>query len=365
MNLDALLTGGLINMERAEIIDSCPLPMPREFEFQRVRGMMLGLAIGDALGNTTESMSPADRCETMGEIRDYVPHPYLGDDAIGVPTDDTQLAFWTLEHYVNQGGMLEPEKLLGVFASRHIYGVGQTLRQAIYSFQLERPWYECGPASAGNGALMRIAPVIVPHLAVPSPLLWEDAAIASFITHNDRASLGACLAFVAMLWDLLRMTEPPPPEWWLERYVEVASTVEGASNYRPRSGNWRGLYEGPVWAFVRHHVAGTLREGVGTLEACERFQSGAYLLETIPSALYILARHGHDAEEAIVRAVNDTSDNDTVGAIVGAAVGALHGEKALPSHWVTGLSGRTRDDDDGRIFQLLDEAEGAFWIPGE
>jgi ADP-ribosyl-[dinitrogen reductase] hydrolase len=37
-------------------------------------------------------------------------------------------------------------------------------------------------------------------------------------------------------------------------------------------------------------------------------------------------RHADDPEEAILRAVSDTKDNDTIGAIVGAAVGALHGE---------------------------------------
>jgi len=360
MDLNGLLEQGRISMERAEFLTQAPSPMPDGFDFGRARGMMLGLAVGDALGNTTESMWPVDRRETMGEIRDYVPHPYLGDDVTGVPTDDTQLAFWTLEHYLNEGGILDPTKLLGIFASRHIYGGGQTVRQAIYNLRQERPWYECGPASAGNGALMRIAPVIIPHLILPSNQLWEDAAIASFITHNDRASMGACLAFVAMLWDLLQMDEPPAPEWWLERYVEVASTVEGQSDYRPRSGAWRGSFAGPVWTFIEEHATAALKEGLTTLEACERFQSGAYLLETVPSALYILARHGHDPEEAIVRAVNDTWDNDTLAAIVGAAVGALHGDKALPEQWLAGLTGRTRDNDDGRIFVLLDEAESAF-----
>ena len=67
-------------------------------------------------------------------------------------------------------------------------------------------------------------------------------------------------------------------------------------------------------------------------------------------------RHGDDPEEAIVRAVNDTKDNDTVGAIVGAAVGALHGVDALPGRWRGGLLGRTREDDDGRVFEVVREA---------
>lgn len=68
--------------------------------------------------------------------------------------------------------------------------------------------------------------------------------------------------------------------------------------------------------------------------------------------LYILGRHGHDPEEAIVRAVNDTWDNDTAAAIVGAAVGALHGRRALPERWIAGLLGRTADNDDGEVFRL-------------
>ncbi len=84
-------------------------------------------------------------------------------------------------------------------------------------------------------------------------------------------------------------------------------------------------------------------------------------METVPSVLYVLMRHGHDPEEAMVRAVNDTYDNDTVAAIVGAAVGALHGKSKLPERWITRLSGRTTDSDDGKVFQLLDEAKRLWW----
>ena len=54
----------------------------------------------------------------------------------------------------------------------------------------------------------------------------------------------------------------------------------------------------------------------------------AYLLETVPSVLYAPMRYAGDPEEALVRSVNDAKDNDTVAAIVGAAVGALHGAAA-------------------------------------
>ena len=57
-----------------------------------------------------------------------------------------------------------------------------------------------------------------------------------------------------------------------------------------------------------------------------------------------------------MRAVNDTLDNDTAGAIAGAAIGALHGCTHLPERWISGLLGRTREADDGRVFELIDLA---------
>ena len=80
----------------------------------------------------------------------------------------------------------------------------------------------------------------------------------------------------------------------------------------------------------------------------------------MPTVLFILARYGKDPEQAIVRAVFDTKDNDTVAAIVGAAVGALHGEAAIPRRWRKGLLGRTTATDDGRVFELLEQARILF-----
>ena len=92
-----------------------------------------------------------------------------------------------------------------------------------------------------------------------------------------------------------------------------------------------------------------------------RAQSGANLFETVPSVLYILVNHAGNAEEAIIRAVNDTKDNDTIAAIVGAAVGALHGLEGIPGRWIDGLTGRTKKDDDGQVLKLILMAKKAFW----
>ncbi|HEY8470802.1 MAG TPA: ADP-ribosylglycohydrolase family protein [Longimicrobiales bacterium] len=355
--LRRLLAERRIALEPAPLLDASPRTpaAPRERLRDRVEGMLLGLAIGDALGNTTEGQHPRARREAHGgEIRDYRPNPRAGGRPVGLPSDDTQLAFATLRRLL-EDGRLDPDALLREFGSRPIFGIGQTVRTALERYRRGHPWYEAGVPSAGNGALMRIAPVLVPHLASPSPELWADAALAAMITHNDRSSTAACLAFVALLWELLDRDDIPAPEWWLDTFVATARELEGdAASYTARTP--RTPYEGPLWRFVDERVREAMAEEHDVIDAGDAWHSGAYLLETVPSVLYILCRHGHDPEEAIVRAVNDTWDNDTAAAIVGAAVGALHGRRALAERWITGLLGRTAADDDGEVFRLTGAA---------
>ena len=207
---------------------------------------------------------------------------------------------------------------------------------------------------------MRIAPITIPHIRKGGPTFLSDTAICAAITHNDRGSIGACVAFAGMLIELLACRRPPASDWWVTRYVELARQVEGKSRYTPSGGSHQGSYCGPIWRFVQEQVPPAVENEESVLQAGNTWYSGAYLLETVPTVLFILSRHGDDPEEAIVRAVNDTKDNDTVAAIVGAAVGALHGENALPSRWREGLLGRTTANDDGRVFELLDRAESVF-----
>lgn len=358
--LECLFAEGKIRLERAPIFDQDPTPLGKAFEWERIEGMLLGLAIGDALGAPTELIKPRLRRRIFGEIRDYLPDPKTGSRR-GHPTDDTQLAFWTLEQMLEDDGF-RPENVAARFGEDVILGVGASVYEFLQRHvEQGRPWYESGPESAGNGALMRIAPMLVPHIRGGSSELWVDTALSAMITHDDRASTSACVAFVHMLWELLGMSKPPPADWWWRAYVETAAPLEGETGYRPRGGRFRD-YEGPLWRFVEERLSTTRRRWISTRKVCDGWWSAAYLLETVPSVLYILARYGKNPRKAIIRAVNDTKDNDTIAAIVGAAVGALHGRSALPRPWVEGLSGRTKLDDDGRVFELLDAARRR-WAP--
>jgi len=79
-----LFQRGAIRLQRGQLFDRRVDPKPRTFDFDKVDGMLLGIAIGDALGITTEGMLPRSGQLAHGEVRDYIPNRYV-DEAKGFP----------------------------------------------------------------------------------------------------------------------------------------------------------------------------------------------------------------------------------------------------------------------------------------
>ena len=333
--------------------DVLPQPIPANIDIgDKIEGMMLGLAIGDSLGNTSESMIPAARRARYGWIEEYLPNRHAAGQRIGLPSDDTQLAFWTLER-LNQDGRIDPHGLGIAFSNRQIFGIGKSVREFLGAFKTGVAWYQAGSKSAGNGALMRIAPILIPHLSSPGLELWGDVVLASHLTHRDGLSTAACVGFVALLWEAIGMDRPPVGTWWIDRFIKLTRAIEPEESYHSRGAPIE--FNGRLTDLIEQHVLQSLDRNMEVDAACGQWYSGAYCLETVPSVLYILARHTHDPERAILEAVNNTKDNDTIAAIVGAAIGALYGKSGLRQSWIEQLSGRTGDGDDGQVFHLLEQ----------
>lgn len=354
--LQNLLLQDRLLIKYSYILDSVP-SKTLKISDNRLRGMLLGLAIGDALGNTSESLVPATRFKTYGEIRNFLVNRHASGRSIGLPSDDTQMAYWTIESILEHGAV-DPVDLAERFSTRQIFGRGQSVGEFVRNYQQGKEWPEASSRSAGNGALMRIAAVLAAYKNGATTDLWSDTVLCAAVTHNDAASISACVAFVGILHELVHLSAIPNKDWWVERYISYAAPLEGEKPYSPRGGEYAGKFSGTLSEFVQYVVTEALGQNLSTLDACNRWFSGAYLFETVPSVLMILAKFANDPEEAIIRAVNDTKDNDTIAAIVGAAVGALHGEEALPKRWIDGLLGRTAQNDDGRVFELLDALTG-------
>jgi ADP-ribosylglycohydrolase len=201
--------------------------------------------------------------------------------------------------------------------------------------------------------------MLIPYLKTSDESLWVDTVLSALITHNDSASISSCVSFINILVNLISYDRVPDPQWWPETFITVAKELENDYLYESWSPYCEN-YRGTLWQFVSDNVPEAYKQGKSVLDACNFWYSGAYLLETVPSVLYILMKYAGDPEQAIIRAVNDTRDNDTIAALVGAAVGALHGKKVMPERWIEGLLGRTGEYDDRHIFELLASAK-AIW----
>lgn len=339
---------------RDSVLFDTPVKCKEEVNFDKIEGMMLGLAVGDSLGNTTESMMPQDRLKKHSIVTDYLLNKY-GRAKKGFPSDDTQMTAWTLDRILKDNDYV-PEKVASAFTGKKIFGIGSTVSEFLRNIYAGKKWYEAGTKSADNGSLMRISPIIIPHLKHAEGNLWVDTVLCAMTTHNDSAAIASCLALVNLLWQVIDMKKAPEPMFWLEKFVETLEEFECDSNYKPRSRAYAD-YKGTLWQYIDKVVREAYNNNLSVLDACNKWYSGAYIFETVPCVLYILMKHGDNFEKAIIRAVNDTYDNDTIAAIVGSVLGALHGKSGIPQRWLKDLTGRTADSDDGRIFEILNETE--------
>jgi ADP-ribosylglycohydrolase len=363
--LDDLFSTGWIKLRRGEIFDQPPAALDLDDlrQNQRVEGMLLGLAAGDALGHSTEWKYDSNtRHKEFGTIVDHVA---AGNVPGGRISDDTQFSFWTLQTLLERGSF-DFEMLARCFVERRdrAVGMGRNTAAAL-SRHAERlrtgypPAHECAGDpevdGRGNGTVMRLAPLVLPHLRHPSPALYADLALAALVTHSHPAALAATVALGHMLWELLRrpIGRAPEPEWWLNEFVRVASQLEPSPpRYgpgRPPAPDLLRDFEGSLWEFVEGPVRRAWRRGMSVRDACSLagFGSGADCLQSVPAILYILLHHADSFESAVIAAVNDTKDNDTIASVIGAMLGALHGRRAIRQKWLDGITSHSLGDPRG------------------
>jgi hypothetical protein len=111
--LKTLLANGEVQVNDSPFFDCVPPPLPPDFDFDRIEGMMLGLAIGDALG-TEGGYNLRQRRRDGMVIRDYF-------DGRGYPSDDSRMAFLTLETDA-AGWRVQPGATFRLFRKRPHHG---------------------------------------------------------------------------------------------------------------------------------------------------------------------------------------------------------------------------------------------------
>ncbi|MCY4074713.1 MAG: ADP-ribosylglycohydrolase family protein [Acidobacteria bacterium] len=280
----------------------------------RARGALLGLAVGDAVGTTLE-FSIRD---TRPRLEDMVGGgPF--DLPAGAWTDDTTLAL-ALAESLAEAGDFDGRDLLDRFVdwwrngsyscNGHCFDIGITTRTALerYVRTGDPRAGSTEPNSAGNGSLMRLAPVALRY--------WHDreqlsavAAAQSRTTHGATEAVDACRAFAGLLADAIAGAARPD--------VLGTRRFDGAPAIaRILAGSWRG-------------------------RARDTIDSSGYVAHTLEAALWSVARTG-DFRGAVLLAANLAHDADTVAAVTGQLAGALYGLSGIPEGWLDRVAWRGR-----------------------
>ncbi|HTN15595.1 MAG TPA: ADP-ribosylglycohydrolase family protein [Sphingomonadaceae bacterium] len=280
----------------------------------RAMGAMLGLAVGDALGTTLE-FRPRD---SYPRLMDMVGGGPFGLEP-GVWTDDTSMALALAESLAACGSLDETE-LMQRFVRWHEQGeysptgdcfdIGTTVRQALTRFKASgNPLSgSTDPLSAGNGSLMRLAPVAIRYWN-DRAALRDAASRQSRTTHGADEAVDACVAYAELLADAI--VGKPASE------VLQARSDDLAGNIAPiLAGSWRGRQRDTI-------------------------RASGYVAHALEASLWSISRSGSYAE-AVLTAANLGEDADTTAAITGQLAGALHGVGAIPQHWLDRLAWRDR-----------------------
>ncbi|MFI5694277.1 ADP-ribosylglycohydrolase family protein [Kribbella sp. NPDC051586] len=332
----------------------------------RVRGCLLGGAIGDALGGPVEF---ADGRTIVAKYPDGVRAFVAGGEGwpAGTITDDTQMTLFTMEGLIRasvrtdrglgftvavvqhaydrwldtqnlpgpsgeQDGWLQREQWL--YARR---APGNTCLSALTQARKGEPRIpqygeEAVNDSKGCGGVMRVAPFGLLPEVFPTDWIFDSAATAAGYTHGHatgKLASGTLAAIIRELCGGAGLDEA------LSRATSLLTQHEGHEE------------TSTALSFARH-LAATAPAGPVTVE---RLGGGWVAEEALAIAVFaaLACPEPEQFLDALALAVTHSGDSDSTGAICGNILGALHGETALPSELVFTVEGRPT------ILQLADD----------
>ena len=285
-------------------------PTPRD----RFRGCLLGLAAGDALGTTLEFEQPG----SFEPIDDMVGGGPFGLKS-GQWTDDTSMALCLATSLVERGGFDAADQMQryvrwwkeGYLSSTgRCFDIGTTVSTAFSRFESSGEPYagSTDPNTAGNGSLMRLAPVPM-YFSGDAEEAVRMAAHSSRTTHGAQEAVDACRYYAGLLVGALR---------------GVDKDTLLSPSYRPVEGLWE-----------REPLAGkiaAIAEGSFKHRQPPDIRGGFYVVETLEAALWAF-HHSEDFREGALFAANLGHDADTTAAIYGQLAGAYYGVEGIPGEW--------------------------------
>lgn len=280
----------------------------------RFRGCLLGLAVGDAVGTTVE-FKPRG---TFPPVTDMTGGGPFHLEA-GQWTDDTSMALCLATSLITKEGFDPADQMdrywdwfqNGYLSSTgRCFDIGNTVRYALERYHRAREPFSGStlPNAAGNGSLMRLAPVPMYYFPDLEKII-RFAGESSRTTHGARECVEACQLFAGMLFRaLLGLSKE-------EILFNPALAISA-----PRIND---IASGDYCQKTIFQVHGT-----------------GYVVESLEAALWCFFQT-NAFEAAILQAANLGDDADTTAAICGQIAGAYYGETGSPAKWLDKLFMRT------------------------
>lgn len=280
--------------------------MTQPTPLDRYQGALLGLAAGDALGTTVE-------------FRARGSFPPVADMVGGGPfklkpgqwTDDTSMALCLAASLIHVKGFDARDQMnrycnwwnVGYMSSTgECFDIGNTTRAALRSYLETGDPYSGNPSprTAGNGGLMRLAPIPMMYCASEADT-WFYAGESTRTTHGAEEAIQCSQLFAVQL-----------------RAALLGKTKEQVLRTLPVE---------TLNSKVQQLAAGGFRR-----KAADDITGSGYCVESLEAALWSFARSS-SFEEAVLLAVNLGDDADTTAAICGQLAGAHYGVQAIPPRW--------------------------------
>lgn len=300
---------------------------------ERARGALTGLALGDALGMPTQSMSRAQIARELGPITGLVAGPPNQPIAPGLPagsvTDDTEQALLVARLLVDGGGQVDPRAFADALMAWEqrmqekgsLDLLGPSTSAAIAAIAAGSDPADAGTGGTTNGAAMRITPVAVAVPSTDTDALLRAVVDLSFVTHNTGLGLAGAATVagaVSASLDGADLDDALTLGLDLGRRAETLGRwVAGASI--PARAEW-ALRQ--VGAMTTAELADFLTDVVGTSVQSQ---------ESVVSAVVIAHYFRDEPFDGLCFAASIGGDTDTVAAMAGAILGAHAGDATFPA----------------------------------
>lgn len=299
-----------------------------------VRGVIVGVAIGDALGMPAESLSPVSVQKHYGNINTYrTPRRHSFHKLKrGQWTDDTQLTLAIGESIIKMKGInfedIADAHISAFNSSRR--GWGKTTIQGCQKLIMGCDWWDAGGNSgAGNGPPMKIAPVGVLYgLGIINLTeLIATCVNISKMTHGDVRAGVAAVVQAYLVGKAIMNDEPYNLMCEISEVYKLARRIEDFSE-----DSLTGKLE------LMPMIKGLKYDK----QIRDIFGAGAFVNESLPFTYSIILKYQGNIEKCLEALVNMGGDSDTNASMAGAILGAFHGYKAFPQKWRRGLEDRKR-----------------------